>query len=251
MKFYLGTCEPSWLNQTDVPLFLSRRPLSRQKSWYRAKGPWALDSGAFTEISKFGRWTITPKKYVNEIQVWRKAIGEPDFCGIQDWMCEPFILKKTGFTIEEHQVRTIESYFDLKALDSSIPFVPTLQGWEHKDYLAHVDMWEEAGVRLAEQPLVAIGSVCRRQGMEEATQIVRSLASIVGLNIHAYGFKLAGIRSVGKLLKSSDSMAWSFAARYDEPLDGCSHRTCNNCLKYALKWREKIDAIDTSLFVAA
>ncbi len=36
MKFWLGTHEVSWLGRTDVPLFISRRRLARQKTWARA-----------------------------------------------------------------------------------------------------------------------------------------------------------------------------------------------------------------------
>lgn len=35
-------------------------------------------------------------------------------------------------------------------------------------------------------------------------------------------------------------MAWSFDARRTVPLVGCSHKACSNCLRYALRWRERI-----------
>jgi len=41
-------------------------------------------------------------------------------------------------------------------------------------------------------------------------------------------------------LTSADSMAWSFWARYDAPLEGCTHQSCANCRIYALQWREKV-----------
>lgn len=247
MKFYLGTCQPSWLNRTNVPLFLSRNSLIRQIAHGKAQGDWALDSGAFTEITKHARWTVSAKQYADEAMGWYNQIGPMDFAGIQDYMCEPHMLKQTGLSVEEHQVRTMESYFDLREQAPSIPWAPTLQGWSVDDYLHHYDMWESTGIKLHTQPTVAIGSVCRRQGMDEATDIIQRLASIIGLNIHAYGFKISGIKQVGSLLKSSDSMAWSLAARYDDPLPECKHRTCNNCLNYALEWRKKIIAINTDL----
>lgn len=46
--FYLGTHMANWLGQTDVPLFVSHMRLRDRKTYPRALGPWALDSGAFT-----------------------------------------------------------------------------------------------------------------------------------------------------------------------------------------------------------
>ena len=35
-------------------------------------------------------------------------------------------------------------------------------------------------------------------------------------------------------------MAWSFGARYKPPLDGCTHKTCANCKRFALLWRDQM-----------
>lgn len=37
-----------------------------------------------------------------------------------------------------------------------------------------------------------------------------------------------------------DSLAWSFSARYDRPMLGHTHKTCANCLPYALRWRDRL-----------
>ena len=47
-----------------------------------------------------------------------------------------------------------------------------------------------------------------------------------------------GLRRVRGLLASADSMAWSFDARRTDPLPGHTHKSCANCLEYALRWRE-------------
>ena len=54
MKFFLGTHLPQWLGRIDVPLFVSHRMLHKRRTFPRALGEWALDSGGFTEISMFG-----------------------------------------------------------------------------------------------------------------------------------------------------------------------------------------------------
>jgi hypothetical protein len=36
-------------------------------------------------------------------------------------------------------------------------------------------------------------------------------------------------------------MAWSYAARRQPPLPGCTgHKNCANCLSYATRWRAKV-----------
>jgi hypothetical protein len=70
--------------------------------------------------------------------VWRyrDEIGQLDWAAPQDWMCVPFILAKTGLSVEEHQRRTVTNYLKLKELASDLPFIPILQGWDLDDYLA-------------------------------------------------------------------------------------------------------------------
>lgn len=58
-RFYLGTHRPAWLGQMDIPLFVSDHTLSQVKNLPRALGPWALDSGGFTELDMHGKWTST------------------------------------------------------------------------------------------------------------------------------------------------------------------------------------------------
>jgi hypothetical protein len=52
--FFLGTHMPHWLGLLDIPLFVSHRRLGRLKTLPRALGPWALDSGGFSELALFG-----------------------------------------------------------------------------------------------------------------------------------------------------------------------------------------------------
>jgi hypothetical protein len=85
--FYLGTHHPSWLRRTDVPLFISRRRLAGRKTLPRARGPWALDSGGFQELTLHGRWTLTPREYVREVRRYASEIGNLRFAAAMDWLC--------------------------------------------------------------------------------------------------------------------------------------------------------------------
>jgi hypothetical protein len=66
------------------------------------------------------------------------------------------------------------------------------------------------------------------------------IQSLGGLNLHGYGIKTLGLEKIAHCLFSSDSMAWSFRARKNPPLPGCTHMNCANCQRYALLWREGV-----------
>jgi hypothetical protein len=239
-RFYLGTHRAAWLARTDVPLFVSAAQLRGRRTFPRARGAWALDSGGFTELQLYGRWTVDARTYAAEVRRWAAEVGAPDFAAIQDWMCEPFMLGRTGLSIAEHQRRTIASYLELRELAPEIPWMPVVQGWGAPDYLDHLDAYERAGVDLRTQPIVGVGSICRRQATSSAVRIITAL-STEGVRVHAFGAKAEGLRLFGDRIASADSMAWSFVARRRpvllESCEGTGHKNCANCLRWALEWR--------------
>lgn len=196
-----------------------------------------FDSGGFTELQRHGRWTGDDATFAGEVVQWTEQVGAPDFVAIRDWMCEPFMLGKTGKTIAEHQARTIESLVNLRARAPAVPWMPVLQGWQCDDYLSHLEQYRSAGFDLTAEPIVGVGSICRRQATREATQIIRTVAS-KRIRVHAFGVKSDGLKLFGDCIQSADSMAWSFVARRRPVLmDGCAgHKNCANCLRWALEW---------------
>lgn len=259
MRFYLGTHEVCWLDRVDYPLFISRRKLVERASYPTANHRWALDSGGFTELQMHGRWTVDAATYADEVRTYRDAIGRLDWAAPQDWMCEPWVLTGgthgrvtfagTGLTIAEHQQRTVDNLVELRELAPDLPFIPVLQGWELDDYLRCVELYADAGIDLTREATVGLGSVCRRQSSDEIEQIVTTLHALGLHNLHGFGVKTRGLSKYGHLLKSADSLAWSFAARYDPPLPGHDqpgpyrrkgHVTCANCHEYADRWRTRV-----------
>ena len=101
--FYVGTHHPGWLATAAMPLFISDRRLRTYKTLPRAATTWALDSGAFTELSRHGSWDHgpTPRQYAARIRRYTDHIGHLAWAAPQDWMCEPAILARTGLTITE------------------------------------------------------------------------------------------------------------------------------------------------------
>ena len=236
MNFYLGTHMPNWLETVGVPLFVSRRRLADRRLLPAAAAPWALDSGGFTELGLYGAWETTEAAYVSDVRRFQVEIGNLDWVAPMDWMCEPFMLAKTGLDVRPHQWRTVDNFLRLRNQLGTL-VIPVLQGWTQDDYQDCWAIYENSGVSLEDEPLVGLGSVCRRQNTADAGRIVRSLAP---LRLHYFGAKLTGLESFGDALVSADSMAWSYAARRDKPLPGCSHNSCANCVRYAMRWRASL-----------
>lgn len=242
MDFYLGTDQPNWLGKIDVPMMVSRRRMPKRK-YPRAIAPWILDSGGFSELNLHGTWILGAKEYASLVRHYDAEIGRMAFAAPQDWMCEPFMLKKTGLTIAEHQRLTTDNYL---ALADNPKVFPVLQGWTVGDYLRHIEGYDKAGVPLDSAPLVGLGSVCRRQHTPEVHSIIKRLSG-EGLRLHAFGVKTQGLAACRELLASADSMAWSFRGRFIVGRHGMKPRSCAHCIHHALDWRNRIVGDDKCL----
>lgn len=255
LRFYLGAHRVHWLQVSPVPLCVSFRHLAGRRTMPPVHRPWVMDSGAFTELQLFGTWTRDPDEYGAAVTRLIDDAGHPPtWVAPQDHPCEPWVLHGgvhagiryagTGLSIEDHQQLTVENYLYLSHEFPFIPWLPVLQGWTLRQYLSCVRLYEAAGVDLPRQPLVGLGSVCRRQATTEIGQIVSTLAD-AGLRLHGFGVKVSGLRRYGHRLASADSMAWSRQARLattNTRGPWCTHRSarCNNCLPYAIAWRDRV-----------
>jgi hypothetical protein len=240
VDFYLGTHHANWLARVDVPLFVSQRTLARRRSLPRARCPWALDSSAFTEISTHGHFLTSSRDYITSIRRYRDEIGNLDWAAPQDHMTEPWVLERSeiAHTILGAQFWTVENYLALRSLDDTLPIIPVLQGQTIADYTHHVEMYSRHGIDLGSEPLVGLGSVCRRQATDEIAEIIAQLS--IELRLHGFGVKMSGLGAYGWMLASSDSMAWSYDGRRVNPCPVKGLTSCNNCVHHALDWRVKV-----------
>jgi hypothetical protein len=212
MKFYVGLHQPSDAKHFSLAFVSVNRVRGRKKAI--GAGAWIMDSGAFTEIATHGRYRSSVEEYAAEINRWA---DDPTLVAAvaQDYMCEPFILAKTGLTVKDHQRLTIERYDALVALvDPRVYVMPVLQGYAIEDYLRHIEMY---GDRLKPGAYVGVGSICKRNTDIEQIEDILTAIKIVrpDLLLHGFGLKTTALSSfvVQELLESADSMAWSFAAR--------------------------------------
>ena len=209
-KLFVGLHQPSDAQHFDAA-FVSVNRLRKRKSDF-VVGDWIMDSGAFTEIATHGCYRESVDGYVEQIERWRKC-GNMLAAVSQDYMCEAWILEKTGLTIADHQRLTIERYDAIQAKTPAY-IMPVIQGFDPCDYVAHVRAY---GARLTHGMWVGVGSVCKRNGNPDAIYSV--LHAIKDerpdLRLHGFGLKTTALSDGGvfDLLYTADSMAWSFAAR--------------------------------------
>lgn len=212
MRFFVGLHQPSDAKNFEA-VFVSVNRLRNRKGPFAVRD-WIMDSGAFTTVNKHGGYPESVDEYAGHIKRW-SANGNLMAAVAQDYMCEPFVIARTGLSIAEHQRLTIERYDALVACDTGDTYImPVLQGYAPADYVAHLAAY---GERLAYGAWVGVGSVCKRNGDARAIESV--LCAIKSarpdLRLHGFGVKTTALRSglVRSMLETADSMAWSFAAR--------------------------------------
>jgi hypothetical protein len=88
-----------------------------------------LDSGAFSELALHGRYRDDVDAYARNLEMAYKLAPTIIAAVGQDYMCEPFILAKTGLTIADHQWLTIDRYDRLLEKGPPMPILPVLQGF--------------------------------------------------------------------------------------------------------------------------
>ncbi len=210
MRFYIGLHMPNHANEFE-DCFVSVNRLRGRKSDF-AVNNWILDSGAFSELVRFGYYTHSVADYATEIGRWSRC-GRLELAVCQDYMCEPFMVEKTGLSVAEHQYLTIQRYDELYRL-SSVPIMPVLQGYQPSDYQRHMEMY---GDRLRSGMRVGVGSVCKRNtDIQQVATVLEGIKSVrPDLQLHGFGLKTTALLSsyICSLLYSADSMAWSWHAR--------------------------------------
>jgi hypothetical protein len=237
VRFFCGLHQPSDAKHFDSA-FISVNRLRTRKGPF-VVNDWILDSGAFTEVSTHGGYRTSVPEYAAEIRRWASN-GRLLAAVSQDWMCEPWILARTGMSVLQHQWLTIRRYDDLQIEDTAGVYVlPVLQGYAPQDYAAHLAAY---GSRLAHGAWVGVGSVCKRNGTPRAIEAVLLAVKTArpDLRLHGFGLKTTALRSplVCDLLSTADSMAWSYHARKQG-------RNANDW-REAKRWMRQIEGYETS-----
>jgi hypothetical protein len=212
LKFFVGLHHEADARYFDRACISINR-LRNRRSPFLVK-EWILDCAGFTEVSTYGRYRHSVAEYARDAKRLA-SIGRLVAVVSQDYMCEPFILRRTGMTVAEHQRLTVERYDALASHDVGAPILPTLQGFEPDEYRRHLELY---GDRLGPGQWVGVGSVCKRNGNPAAVAgVLWAIKSMrPDLRLHGFGLKItallhAGVRS---MLYSADSLAWSMTERH-------------------------------------
>ncbi len=246
MKLYLGVWNIKHARNAPQFMFSLRRLKKRISAVPFNSLDWVMDSGAFSEINLNGKYTFTPAEYLQYVELHR-----PPLFFNMDYMCEPFVLQKTGLTVTKHQEMTIENQIKIMDLldgyDIRGEFAGCIQGWQIEDYLKHIDMLKNQGLITAK---MGIGSVCRRTSKSQILKILQAVKQeLPNTKLHGFGVKTDILKEplVYEFLESCDSMAWSFAGRRDiKSCKICEYpnaKNCANCYYYMLKWYRRLQSV--------
>lgn len=242
MRFFTGLHQPSDAKHFDAA-FVSFARLRNRISDFVVED-WIMDSVGFSELSreqeKGADGNLIPNDYRISVEEYAAGIIRWKRCGnllaavSQDYMCEEFILAKTGLTIHDHQRLTVGRYDALLRCDTGVYIMPVLQGYSPEDYVQHIRMYDD---RLEHGAWVGVGSICKRNGDPRAIEdvLLAIHAERPDLRLHGFGLKSTALGSgvVDQLLYTADSMAWSYQGRM-----AGGH---GNDWRYAMQWKNKIE----------
>ena len=212
MKFYVGLHQPSDAHQFERCMVSVNRLWDvtgrRTRKSDFAVNEWIMDSGAFSKVNKYGGYPNEPEEYAEQVNRWSRC-GQMVAAVSEDYMCEAFVLERTGKTLPEHQALTVERYERIRR--AARPYVmPVLQGFEPHEYVRHLRHY---GKLITDGMWVGVGSVCKRNGNPTAIEsvLLAILRERPDLRLHGFGIKLTALGSyvVRRVLYSADSMAWS------------------------------------------
>lgn len=246
MQFYVGLHQPSDAKHFDRCMVSVSRLRDRVSDF--KVGEWMMDSGAFMELKLFGRYRDSVETYADHIRRWARC-GRLVAAVGQDYMCEQFMLDRTGLDTVTHQRLTIERYDALLAENTGTYILPVLQGYKPDEYVQHLrdygdrfppPTWDGETQRWV-GPWVGVGSICKRNSNIEAIEevLIAITDARPDLRLHGFGVKTIALESsiVRSCLYSADSMAWSFAAR--------KARHAGDLTRDANDWKEARDFTTT------
>lgn len=212
MRIYIGNDHIAAMRYLPNTCYSYKVLMNRKKPMPSPHGGFMLDSGGFQFIRQLGRYPCTTKEYLNKV-----GFLQPDIFVIQDWMCEPGQVERTGLSIREHIRRTVENYLYILELEEGASSdikgycLPVIQGWELDDYFSCIDLYEDYGLIA---PYMAVGSVCRRGKTEEIKEIIEGIhAAIPKVRLHGLGVKKQVLKECSDMLHSCDTAAGQFLKR--------------------------------------
>lgn len=238
--FTIGVDEwrPSLLKE-DVPILLpassfARYPL-RDCSLRKVRVPShitrkAADSGGFVATFLWGDYRYTSEQYVDWLDSW-----SPNWAATMDYCCEDEITSGRHGVVRERQQRTTGMAYRFwdDYRDRPYAWVPTVQGWNVRDYIQHAhdlkplitEMQSFYQARAGQDQTlnefrVGIGTLCKRTSIRGVIAIVMAVASVLPdvRCFHLWGVKTTFWKApiAFPFEVSSDSASWNMQSYYGQ-----------------------------------
>ena len=212
MIVYLTLDHVAYIKYVDNMCWSFKQLRRRKKELPKCKGNFLMDSAGFTELSDFGKYSFDIDEYLTCVRRFN-----PDYFVNMDWMCEPAILQKTGYSVEYHIINTVENYHKMimKLSEEEIKqCIPVIQGWKIQDYFYCIEQYENNGLIA---PYMGVGSVCRRGSASEIAKIISMIkGELPNVKLHGFGVKKSVIGLLpNDVLYSIDSAAYMFQKKHN------------------------------------
>jgi len=211
VRMYFGTASGSArkaLRKIEEPHILLSAQSECAVPWQDI-GHLFLDSGGYSLMLQEGEHPPVDV-YLDTVVEY-----EADIFAIQDYPCEPDILNQYGRSVRDHQRQTTVATAEclVRAEERGIEATPlaVIQGWDTQDYIRHIDELREENLLT---PHLGIGSVCRRNAVNEIREIITTVNAHTPENTkrHAFGVKneILSDSRVRAALDSADTTAWYY-----------------------------------------
>lgn len=215
--FFLGVhdlVDAQKLNSRSSCISLARILDLNRKSDFVVED-WILDAGTYGFYNA-GKLPLCPWLHALLIQRWSKC-GNLLAAVSWDWLCLPHIRAKTGLTVRESQVLTVQRYelllSYLQMMGCNTYLMPVLQGETPQDYRQHI---RDYGDRLVFGQWVGVGSL-KGRSVYDVEQILFAVhKERPDLRLHGFGLTETTLKSsfIWDLVYSADSQAWEMTARW-------------------------------------
>lgn len=211
MKVYWGITASRSYSQViprTEPMIISAAGLWNGHGFRRKRldwPDWALDSGGFTALNRWGDFPFSPDQYLALVDE-----RKPAWAASMDYPCEPDISRGTLLTVADRIAATVD--LGVYLCNRSDRIVPVLQGYTAEEF---EECWRLLSAKMPVSRL-AVGSVCRRQSTEEIAGLCWALRDFLPpMPVHGFGVKLRALRypQTWALFSSIDTNAWEYRAR--------------------------------------
>jgi len=204
-----------------------------------------IDSGGFSMFTKYAEFPYSVSNYIEFVNDLRDKWPVTEVATM-DYPCEPEVNRSSHKTNVERIDATINNALECIDHDTSIPWVPVLQGYTLDEYKYCWDQYQEFGVSAN---LWAVGSVCVRKKTGGIRYLMTRIKRYTKQNLHSFGLTLSSLRhsDVFFSIVSSDSAAWNWRISGENMRE----RKKNAVMKYHTKIEQLIESFSGQMPLSA